>query len=68
MTPWYIAIALYFIGAVGFHVMATDINKGPIRSKLVRARLLIWPLVIVYGTAGDLWDKARGRGPYWTGR
>ncbi len=53
---WYFAIAFYLIGCVGLHATARDLNRGPIKDKRAWINLFLWPIMIPWAKAADLFD------------
>jgi hypothetical protein len=47
---------LYGVGCVGHHAMARDLQRKPIRTRRAWINILLWPLTVSYGKAGDIYD------------
>lgn len=60
MTPWIITTALYVIGFIGLRATAQDVQQSKLKTWRAYRNLLLWPVVIPFGAAGDLYDWLRG--------
>jgi hypothetical protein len=56
MTAWALVLVLYGVGCVGHHAMARDLQRKPIRTRRAWINILLWPLTVSYGKAGDIYD------------
>src|ERR1700743_2221679 len=64
MTGWIVAGTFYVVGVIGIHTMATDLNRGPIRTWRARLFQAFWPLHITYGFVGGIYEGC-WRHPKW---
>ena len=56
-----LAVYLYAFGVVMARALAQDLQHGPIRTGRAWRNILLWPVVIPFAWAGDVYDWYRDR-------